>query len=257
MLLECETSGTAVITLDFPPANAIGAAQIAMLESALVSAAESGCRVLLVRATGRFFCAGADIGIMQARDAETQRAERLAGFAQKLQALYGKLEAFPSPTIAAIDGIATGGGLELALACDFRIAREGAQLGLPETKLGLIPAAGGTQRMVAVVGRAYAADMILRGRLVDGAEAWRMGLVHESVSGEANARPAEARARALAEELCAQPQAALGEAKRCIAMAGNASGFAAEVEATRVLHAEPETIERIAAFLRRRAKPGS
>lgn len=251
MLLECDPSGTAVITLDFPPANAIGAAQIPMLESAVISAAQSGCRVLLVRATGRFFCAGADIGIMQARDSDTQRAERLASFAQNLQVFYEKLEAFPSPTIAAIDGIATGGGLELALACDFRIARQGTQLGLPETKLGLIPAAGGTQRMVAVVGRAYAADMILRGRLVDGAEALRMGLVHESVQGEADKRPAEARARALAEELCALPQAALREAKRCMAMAGKAAGFAEEIEATRVLHAEPETIERIAAFLAR------
>ncbi|MDP1538014.1 MAG: enoyl-CoA hydratase/isomerase family protein [Burkholderiales bacterium] len=257
MLNQDPETGVAVLVLDFPPANAIGPGQIDLLDAALSAAAQARCRALVVLAKGRFFCAGADIRIMQGDDAAAQRAGRLAAFAARLQELFARIETFPAPTIAAIDGIATGGGLELALACDFRIAAEAAQLGLPETKLGLIPAAGGTQRMVAVVGRAHALDLILRGRLIAGPEAWRIGLVHEVAFGNADARPAEKRALALATELAAQPQAALREAKRCIAMTGSPAGFEAEIVATRILHTETETMQRIAAFLARSARAGT
>ena len=108
--------------------------------------------------------------------------------------------------------------------------------------------------MVAVVGRANALDLILRGRLIAGAEAWRIGLVHEAVSGSTDARPAAQRAMALAAELAAQPQAALREARRCIALAGDPAGFEAEIAATRSLHTEAETMQRIAAFLARSSK---
>jgi len=253
MLLEKLSRGVAAITLNFPPANAIGPAQIMQLDEALTqAAADSTCRALVIRAKGRFFCAGADIRIMQrAADEEVDAvANRLAGFARQLQVLYAKLETFPAPSIAAIGGIAIGGGLELALACDFRIAAADASMGLAETKLGLIPGAGGTQRMVAVLGRARANDLILRGRLVTGEEACRIGLVHEAVPGENT----ESRALALAEELARLPQAALREAKRCMALAVSSDGYAAEIEATRALQSDPETQALISAFLARSSK---
>lgn len=253
MRIEKTSSGVAVLTLDHPPANAIGEPQIDAQSKALHGAADDrGCRVLVIRGEGRFFCAGADIRIMQGGAADDDRAERLAGFARRLQILCDGLENFPAPTIAAIRGTATGGGLELALACDLRIAAREALLGLPETKLGLIPGAGGTQRMVDVVGRAHALDLILRGRLIDGEEALRIGLVHEAHAAEA----VEARALEIAEELATQPAQALREAKRCIGLARSAAGFEAEIDATRTLHRDPDTAQRIAAFLARRSTRG-
>ena len=250
MLLERKPSGIATLTLDHPPANAIGQPQVDALSRALAqAAADSDCRVLVVRGAGRFFCAGADIRIMQGNSSESERADRLADFARALQMLCGAFESTPVPTIAAIRGTATGGGLELAMACDFRIVAREALIGLPETKLGLIPGAGGTQRMVGLIGRAHTFDLILRGRLIGGDEAARIGLAHESVSAE-NVEP---RAMALAEELATQPPQALREAKRCINLARSEAGFAAEIDATRALHRHPDTARRIAAFLAGRA----
>ena len=248
--IEIKRPGVAILTLDHPPANAIGDEQIAELSQGLAEAADHpDCRVLVLRGAGRFFCAGADIRIMQRDGSDTDRAERLADFAAALQALCDTLEAFPAPTIAALRGTATGGGLELGLACDFRLIADTALVGLPETKLGLIPGAGGTQRLTDVVGRAHALDLILRGRLLQGDEAVRIGLAHEAMPAEA----VEPRALELAQELAAQPLQALREAKRCISLARSRAGFDAEIEATRKLHRDPDTVERIAAFLARRA----
>ena len=247
--IEIKSPGVAILTLDHPPANAIGDDQIAEVMQALSQAAgDPGCRALVLRGAGRFFCAGADIRIMQPDAADADRAERLAAFAAALQALCDTLESFPAPTIAALRGTATGGGLEIGLACDFRLVADSALVGLPETKLGLIPGAGGTQRLTDIVGRAHALDLILRGRLLRGDEAVRIGLAHEALAAEA----VEARALELAQELAAQPRQALREAKRCINLARSRAGFEAEIEATRKLHRDPDTVERIAAFLARR-----
>jgi enoyl-CoA hydratase/carnithine racemase len=250
MLLEHGAPGVAVITLDHPPANAIGYEQIETLTRALDEAEASGdCLALVIRAAGRFFCAGADIRIMSAEAAGADRADRLAAFALALQELCERIERFPAPTLAAVRGTATGGGLELAMACDLRIVAREALVGLPETKLGLIPGAGGTQRLTELIGRARASDLILRGRLIGGEEAARIGLATEAVAAER----VEPRALEIATELAAQPREALREAKRCIALARSDGGFKAEIEATRALHRHPETIERIAAFLARRS----
>jgi len=157
------------------------------------------------------------------------RADRLAAFAKSLQELCDAIEAFPAPTIAVLDGTTLGGGLELALACDFRIASTAISLGLPETKLGLIPGAGGTQRVTRAVGRARALNLVLTGRMLAAQEAAGIGLIQEAVEGSAAARALE-----LAAQLAGQPVRALQEAKRCIALAGTAEGYAAEIEATRL-----------------------
>ena len=251
MFLERLSPGIARITLDHPPANALGHVQIEQLTAAVREAAAiDDCRVLVIRGSGRFFCAGADIGLMRADGPSEERVERLTDIGRKLQRLYAAIEGFPAPTVAAIAGTATGGGLELAIACDFRIAARETKLGLLEINLGLIPGAGGTQRMVGLVGRAWTLDLILRGRLITGEEAQRIGLVHEAV----DLAQVEARALELAEELAAQPREAVREAKRCINLALSQAGFDAEIEGTRRLQGQPETIQRIEAFLARRSR---
>ncbi len=241
------SSGVCTVTLERPPANAIGEADLDGLRSLLEDlASDERCAVLVFTGTGRFFSAGADIKLMA--QAGPGAVERLTRLAVEMQAAYDAIERLPFPTIAAINGIATGGGLELALACDLRIAALSASIGLTETRIGLIPGAGGTQRLVQAAGRANALRLILRGEIVDGAEAARLGIVQEAVPAEGLA----ARAQALAEELAAQPREALRSAKRCIALAPSAAGYAAEIEETRRLHACEETRGRIAAFLARR-----
>ena len=144
------------------------------------------------------------------------------------------------PTIAAIEGNALGGGLELALCCDIRIASERAKLGLPEVRLAVTPGAGGTQRLPRVVGVARAKELILTGRILTAAEAERIGLVSEVVpAGEAVAR-----ARAIGEEIAARGPLAVREAKRLIDLALDTdieTGLAAEIDASdaRVRHRRP------------------
>lgn len=247
--LTREPGGVAVVEIDRPPANAIGPGDLDELARVLRAATEDAdCRALVFAARGRFFSAGADIKLMEGGGADAAARERLVDLARVMQATFDAIEALPLPTIAALGGIATGGGLELALACDLRVAAADARLGLTETRIGLIPGAGGTQRLVAVAGRAVALRMILLGELISGEEAARLGVVHESVDAPA----LRDRALALAGELAAQPRAALAAAKRCIRLAPSAQGYAAEIAATAELHASAETQACIAAFLRRR-----
>ena len=125
------------------------------------------------------FCAGADIKELRGRDQAAQRRGAELG-----QAVFAKLDALPMPSIAAINGFAFGGGLELALACTVRLCTANAKMGLPEVKLGLIPGYGGTQRLPRVVGEAPALEMILTARTVDATEAARIGLVTAIVEGD-------------------------------------------------------------------------
>lgn len=242
-LAATETAGVFRITLDRPPANAMGNEEIDELQGVLAQArALPDCAVLLFAGTGRFFSAGADIKLMRGAS-----AERLLALARTMQAAFDAIERFPHPTIAAINGIATGGGLELALACDLRIAADDARLGLTETRIGLIPGAGGTQRLTRVAGRAVALRLILAGELVSGGAAERLGVVHQAVpAGEVQARALD-----LARTLAALPRGALQSAKRCIALAPSEAGYAAEIEETARLHASDETRAAIAAFLDR------
>jgi enoyl-CoA hydratase/carnithine racemase len=150
-------------------------------------------------------------------------------------------------TLAEIGGAALGGGFELALACDLRIAANEARVGLPEAGLGLLAAAGGTQRLTRLVGPGTASRLILGAETVDGVTAAQLGLVQWTVP---RADLAEA-ARALAERVAALPRTALGAAKQCIAAALDASrdGFAEEIAHTRQLYQQAATRERVSAFL--------
>ena len=171
----------AIVTLDRPQAlNALSFAVVADIDAALDDVAESDARVLLITGAGeKAFCAGADIKELRNRDLMAQRRGAELG-----QATFSKLERLPMPSIALINGYAFGGGLEIALACTFRLATANAKMGLPEIKLGLIPGYGGTQRLPRVVGEALALEMILTGRTVEAEEALRIGLVNRLIEGD-------------------------------------------------------------------------
>lgn len=171
----------AVLTLDRPEAlNALSFAILKDVARAFDEAAEWPIRALIVTGAGeKAFCAGADIKELRGRDLAAQK--RGAEFGQSV---FAKLDRFPVPSVAAINGYAFGGGLELAMACTFRVASPNAKVGLPEIKLGLIPGYGGTQRLPRLVGEARALEMIMTGRTVGAEEAERIGLVNKVVEGD-------------------------------------------------------------------------
>src|SRR6266436_153070 len=171
----------ALVTLDRPEVlNALNFELLRDLGAALDQMVGGDARALLVTGAGdRAFCAGADIKELMGRSLRAQREGTVFG-----QAILAKLDTLPMPSIALINGYAFGGGLELALACTFRLAARSAQLGLPEIKLGLIPGYGGTQRLPRLIGEARATELILTGRTVDADEADRIGLVNRLVESD-------------------------------------------------------------------------
>jgi enoyl-CoA hydratase len=171
----------AVLQIDRPQAlNALSFALLEKIGEAIAEVGNSAARALVVVGSGdKAFCAGADITELQDRSLLEQKRGAELG-----QAVMASLDRLPIPSIAVIHGYAFGGGLELALACTFRLATPRAKMGLPEIKLGLIPGYGGTQRLPRLVGEARALDIILSGRTVDAAEAERIGLVNRIVDGD-------------------------------------------------------------------------
>src|SRR5207342_2828775 len=134
--------------------------------------------VLHLRSAQKVFCAGADLREVRERIDAADGPDRMYAYVAGIQRLYSRIERLSQVTIAEIGGAAMGGGLELALACDLRIAAAEAKLGLPEARLGLIPGAGGTQRLTRLCGPALAARLILGAEIIDGAAAERLGAVH-------------------------------------------------------------------------------
>ena len=178
--LEFEVEdGVAVITINRPEAlNALNAQVLYELGVAFeLAQADLGVRALVITGSGRAFVAGADIaGLQGTTDSFSGRESALAG-----QDVMNTLAALPIPTIAAINGFALGGGLELALAADLRVASHEAKLGLPEVGLGIIPGYGGTQRLPRLIGQGRAFDLIFTGRHVGADEALQLGLVNRVV----------------------------------------------------------------------------
>ncbi|UGV28627.1 enoyl-CoA hydratase [Rhodopseudomonas boonkerdii] len=172
----------ALLRLNRPEAlNALSFTVLKEISEALTEVADWKVRALIVTGAGeKAFCAGADIKELGGRSMiDCKRGAEMG------QATFAKLDRLPFASVAAINGFAFGGGLELALACTFRVATPNAKLGLPEIKLGLIPGYGGTQRLPRVIGEARAMEMIMTGRTVAAEEAQRIGLVHRLVEGNA------------------------------------------------------------------------
>ena len=212
--VERRDDGVAVIRLDNPKVNALSTTLLRQLEAAATSLRDDPPGAVVITGGDRIFAAGAEISEFRSREAPDEvitRAEAELIGQLFLRALNAVAD-IPRATIAAISGFALGGGCELALACDFRIASEKAKLGQPEILLGIIPGGGGTQRLARLVGPARAKDLIFTGRQVRADEALAIGLVDEVVP------PEDVFARALerAMDLAAGAVAAQGLAKRAI-----------------------------------------
>ncbi|MGH7088077.1 MAG: enoyl-CoA hydratase/isomerase family protein [Stellaceae bacterium] len=238
----------ALLTLDRPEAlNALSSAVLDELEAALDAAAESGARALLVAGAGdKAFCAGADIKELTGRtlDADKRAAERG-------QAVFAKLDRLPILSVAIINGVAMGGGLELALACNFRVAATHARMALPEIKLGIIPGYGGTQRLPRLIGEARALELILSGRIVEADEALRVGLVNRIADGEPLAAGI-----AFAREMTRHGLPALAFAREAVRAAAEvpfADGLKVEAQLSTLAYRTEDAAEGLRAFLEKRA----
>jgi enoyl-CoA hydratase/carnithine racemase len=204
-------------------------------------------RVLVFTGTGRAFSAGADIAELVGLSSGTA----FLHFLEEVQGAFNELEALGRPTIAALNGLAYGGGCELAIACDLRLMAESASLGVPEIRIGVLPGGGGTQRLARLLPPAVAKRMIFFGEPIDAREAERHGIVNAVVPDD----QLESTARTWAERLAELPPLALAAAKQLVRTAGNAdlvSGIEAERQAVAFLYGTEDGREGLAAFLEKR-----
>lgn len=256
-LISTQRSGAVlVVTLQRAPVNAINDALLAQLEAVLAEVeADETLAVLHLRSVCKVFCAGADLALIRSCVATAQGREAMLATVRRMQRVFARLEALDCVTLAELGGAALGGGFELALACDLRVAAAEARVGLPEVGLGLLAAGGGTQRLTRLVGHGLARRLILGAETPTGQEAQALGLVQWAVPRERLADEAAA----LARRYGAMPRLAFAENKRCIALAAvpGEVGYAAEIDATRRLYQHPETKRRVAAFLDKRVDAGA
>jgi enoyl-CoA hydratase/carnithine racemase len=242
--------GVATLTVDNPPLNLLTmAVRERLAELADQLRADPACRAVVVTGAGdRAFSAGSDIREFPHDAAEgTERA-------RQEHAWFAAIERLPQPTIAALHGHVLGGGLELALACDLRIAEDSTLIGLPEVGLGLLPCGGGTQRLPRLVGPARAKALLLLDDRIDAAQAERYGLVQQVVP------PGRARlaARQAASRIAAAPSAATRAIKQAVDRGlaeGMATGLALEEELAGPLFASAEAQQAVGRFLARAAGP--
>lgn len=243
------TDGVLVLTIQRPEVmNALDRELVEDLAARVEEAAGDADvhAVVITGAGGRSFAAGADVRQLAALGPGEAEEYARAG-----QHAFGRIAAAPVPSVAAIRGFALGGGFELALACDIRIAAEDARFGLPEVRLGLIPGWGGTQRLALLAGPSAARDLVLTGRTVDAAEAMRLGLLRDVV-------PAEdllARAVGVGAGFASLGRSAVAAAKEAMAPA-LAEGLGREAAVFAGQHATDEARAGMGAFLERSARKG-
>jgi enoyl-CoA hydratase/carnithine racemase len=242
----------ALLELDHPPLNIVDGELLTDLDIALLAleaSAPGDVRAVVVTGRGeRAFSVGSDVKEFEAHaTSESHGRERFELEARVAQRLAG----LPMPTIAAIEGNALGGGLELALCCDLRVASERAKLGLPEVRLAVTPSTGGTQRLPRIVGIARAKELLLTGRVIDAAEAHRIGLVNEVVP----AGRAVERATEIGEEIAERGPLAVREVKRLVDDALDrplAEGHGAETETSVRIFATEDLLEGARSFVEKR-----
>lgn len=246
VVVETPQDGVALVRLNRPEArNALSVPLRRELAEAFTAlAGDDSVRVAILTGDARAFAAGADL-------AEMAEMDVLGAMARPVASLSAPIEKFPKPLIAAIEGFCLGGGLEIALMADILVAAEGAKLGLPEIRVGVLPGNGGTQRLPRLVGRPAAMLMLLTGEPVDATRALAMGLLSEVVpTGEAVAR-----ALAIAQKIAAMPPVAAMLIKELVREGAEASLPAAQAmerRAMALLFATEDRREGVAAFLEKR-----
>ena len=244
-LVQFTTDGNVgIIRLDRPPVNALNAALVADIAEAVGEAGHPSLRAIVVTG-GDHFAAGADIKEFAAvfeGDGEDMLAADLGR-------VVSRLEQLDKPTVAAVTGFALGGGLELAMGADFRYLAEDSKVGQPEIKLGIIPGAGGTQRLTRLVGWQRTKELVLSGRMVDAAEALAIGLADQVLQPD----HVLDRAIADAQEWASGPTRALAAAKRAMhAGFGVEGGLDAELAEFKALFASNDAREGVQAFVEKR-----
>ncbi|HLZ96566.1 MAG TPA: enoyl-CoA hydratase/isomerase family protein [Steroidobacteraceae bacterium] len=245
-----QRGGIATVTLARPPVNAIGDVMIADFHATLDALARrEDWQVLHIRSAQKVFAAGADLALIRSWKDAASPTTALRGYIERLQGLYRRIEELPQVSVCEIGGAAMGGGYELALSCDLRIAAEEAKIALPEVGIGLLPGAGGTQRLTRLCGRGVAARIILSGEPVDGRLAHSLGMVDWAFPRAT----LEEEARSIVERIAHLPVHAQSAAKRCIAAAFDApdTGFAMERDLGGALLESARTQALISAFLER------
>lgn len=241
-------SQLAIITINRPPVNALSLEVVEELSGILADLrSDAGVKVLIITGAGpKAFIAGADITQFQQGDLAT-----VEKFIRRGQEVFEELETYPKPVLAAINGVCLGGGNELAMACDLRLAAESARFGQPEVNLGIIPGWGGTQRLPRLVGKTAAMEILFLGQMIDAREAWRIGLVNQVVPD------AEllAKAKELGQRLAAQPPLALAAMKKAVRDGLDTTldqGLELEVNAFLQVYQTEDAKEGVNAFLSKR-----
>lgn len=240
-------NGVLELTLCRPPVNALSLELVGALEDAVAAVTPAVRAATIVSEVPKVFMAGADLGLLGSGDAEA-----LHEYVGRLQTLFTAIERLPLPVVAGLDGACLGGGLELALCCDIRIVSGAARLGLPEVGLGILPGAGGTQRLVRAIGQGAARDLLLTGRRIGGEEAVRWGLASR-LAGDGGAATA---ARELAAELASGARPAQRAIKELALDASDArleDGLRSELSRWNDVYATADAREGIDAFLNKRA----
>ncbi|QRG69287.1 enoyl-CoA hydratase [Brevibacillus choshinensis] len=241
------TGRVAVATITNPPANALGKPVLAQLSELLDQwENDEKIKAIVLTGEGRFFIAGADI--KEFTELQSADAEAMAKYGQ---ALFDRLENFPKPIIAAINGACLGGGLELAMACHIRLAAQEAKLGLPELNLGLIPGYGGTQRLPRLVGRGVATQLILTSDMIGGEEALRIGLVEAIYPAEQLLDEAMKLASAIATKSAVTLKLALAAIQGTVELS-LPEGLAKEAKLFGEAFASEDVKEGVGAFLEKR-----
>mgnify|MGYP000051743703 CR=1 FL=1 len=238
---------TATITINRPNSlNALNADTIRELSQAFdVLEADMECRAIIITGSGeKSFVAGADI--KEFADFGQQKAEELARNGQN--SLFNKIENLKKPVIAAVNGFALGGGLELAMACHIRYASENAKLGLPEVTLGLIPGYGGTQRLPKLVGKGLANEMIFSAKMINAAKAKEIGLVNDVFTLD-DLLP---KSQELAELISRNSPQGISKAIAAVNASDSAKGYEKEIQFFGELFDMADKKEGVAAFLEKR-----
>ncbi|XP_003703564.1 methylglutaconyl-CoA hydratase, mitochondrial [Megachile rotundata] len=251
--LDGKDNGIAVLGLNRPTVcNALGKTLVTQLTDAISSIKrDSKMRVLIIRSmVPKIFCAGADL-----RERAVMDTTGIAEFVASLRSMMNNIEALPTPVISAIDGAALGGGLELALATDIRVAASQATMGLVETKWAIIPGAGGTQRLPRIIGPAKAKELIYTARLIDGEEAMKIGLINEVVQQNKEGDAAYQAALSIAREILPNGPLGVKVAKTAISkgLQGTISdGLEIETQCYNEIVHSKDRVEGLAAFAAKR-----